>query len=138
MSLINSVQNSFVLDKFFLGNGHFRQGSPGIDVKQHGDRVFTGQKGGIVALLLQVELFDQFGNPTGGIVQITEEASPALADVDARRFNPIVDAVPAKGALGNCVFGLVLAGKQRFVPGAGTVGAGIDALTATDTQLVVE
>ena len=138
MILFNSVHNSLVLDKFFLGNGHFRQGSPGIDVKQHGDRVFSGQKGGIAALLLQIELFDQFGNLTCGIIQIAEEASPSLADVDARRFDPVVDAVLAKRAFGNGVFGLVLAGKQRFVPSAGAIWTGIDALAAADTKLVVE
>ena len=94
--------------QLFLGNGHFRQGSPGIDVKNHGNRVFTGQKGGVVALFHQVELFGQFGNPTGGIVQVTEEAGPSLADVDTGRFNPIVDAVLAKGTLGNSIFSFIV------------------------------
>jgi hypothetical protein len=112
LCLNNNVQDGLVFDKFLLGRGHFRQCSPGIDVKNHGDRVFTGQKGGIVTLVRQVEFFDQFGNLTCRIVQVTEEAGPSLADVDTGRFDPIVDPMLAKRALGNGVFSFILAGKQ--------------------------
>ena len=137
MRLNNNVLDGLVLNELLFGNGHLCQGPPGIDVKNHGNRIFTGQKGGVAALVHQVEFLCQFGNPTGGIVQVTEEAGPSLADVDTGRFDPVVDAVLAKRTLGNSIFSFILTGEKLLVPVAGAVRAGIDALAAADTQIVV-